>query len=215
MLAGVLAASAARADEPLTDLDCSVNPKLLDSHFTRYGFEPLKTVLRQEQWVVFRMPEGLKDTQQTGLYSYVVLSGDFQVEAYFGLYEVPVPTAGYGMSVGIAIDTNEEEGMIALQRNFHKDRGGTGFAIVERKLKEGKDGKKEKDYPTSMHPARGQKGRLVLRREKEEVVCLAADDQGELRSCAASSTRTRPCARFGSTPTRAAPPRHWTAGSAA
>jgi hypothetical protein len=170
------ALSSAHADDPdlSRNVDCTATPKLLDTLFARYGYAPLKTIRRQDKWLHIQLPAGVKDVGQTGLYSHVVLAGDFSVEASYSWASVPVPTEGYGMSCGIAIDTHGPAGNVSLTRNYSRQKGGSGYAVTR-----GVPVDEEMKYETTIHPSKAKSGRLILRREKEEIVCLAADGKSE------------------------------------
>ena len=149
-----------------TKLDTVANPRLFDTLFSRYGFAPLKTLQRRDKWIRIRLPGkiGKKKTTQTGIYSYVSLAGNFTVEAKYFWGAVPNPDEGYGMSCGLALDTNGPPGMLALARNFSKDKGGSGYAVTRGKPDD--DGKVK--YDTKIFPTTAKKGRLSMRRENDE-----------------------------------------------
>jgi hypothetical protein len=178
---GICAVARAQEEEKIkTELDAAANPRLLDTLFSRYGFEPLKTIQRKNQWVQIRLPgevEGEKP-DQTGLYSYFALAGDFTFEVQYFWGQIPVPQGGYGMSCGIALDTNGPAGMLQLARNFSDKKKGSGYVVVQGKPDE--TGKM--DYKAvGVFKTTAKNGKLALKREKGEIVCLASEDKGALK----------------------------------
>src|SRR5438105_1882802 len=82
-LAWLCAATAAAADLK-DELDCGANPKLYDTHFPRYGYLPLKSIQREKQNMRFSLrPTGSKAVEQTGVYAYFAVAGDFEVSATY------------------------------------------------------------------------------------------------------------------------------------
>ena len=116
LFASLYAAHAARGGELVTELDCAANVRLFDTHFARYGHFPLKSIQREEHGLRFKLPSATKDIPQTGVYSYVALTGDFEVEAEFEWIDVTPPKGGYGVSCGIAVDTLGPAGQVSLAR---------------------------------------------------------------------------------------------------
>ncbi len=160
-----------------TDLDAVANPRLLDTLFCRYGFEPLKTLRRKKEWVQIRLPGEVKGEKasQTGLYSYVALAGDFTFEVKYFWGAIPVPKGGYGMSCGIALETHGPAGMLALARNFSEGKGGSGYAVTQGKPVDG-----DMKYETEIFKSQAKTGRLAFKREGKVVICLAADGKKDL-----------------------------------
>jgi hypothetical protein len=155
-------------------LDCAANDRLFDTHFTRFGPLASKGVLRDGKGIHFKLPRS-KESGHTGLYSYVVLAGDFEISARFHWAGVPVPKTGYGASAGIVVDTSGAGGSLSLARaNFPKVGG--GFAVTR-----GIPGAKETRYESFHEPTRATSGRLVIRRERSEIICSVAEGDQELR----------------------------------
>jgi hypothetical protein len=167
----------ARAGEMNAEMDGLNNIRLLDTHFSRYGYQFLKTIRLQDKGIEFRLPGEVKDIGQTGLYSYVALAGDFEIDASFEFDDVPIAIDGYGMSCGIAVDTNGKPGNLQLAR-VYQQKGRSGFNVVRGiPNDEGKMDYKEVKFEKS----KARIGGLALRREKDEIVCLVAEGQGELK----------------------------------
>jgi hypothetical protein len=176
----LLLPSALAAAEMKDKMDCAANVKLLDSHFTRFGYSTLKTITREKQGVRIRLPSGTKDVGQTGIYSYFQLAGDFEFSAAYEMIDLPVPKVGYGASFGIAVETKDERNMYSLARG-HQVKTGTGYLVT----KGVKDDAGKWQFHTDLWPAAPKKGKLMLRREQKEIVCLVADKPGdELRELA-------------------------------
>jgi hypothetical protein len=152
-------------------LDCTANIRLLDTHFARYGYMPAKTITRENKGILrFRLPSATKDVGQTGLYSYVVLTGDFEVSAAYEWVSVSLPQGGYGVSCGIAVETGSPGTMVSLARGHLADKKGAGY-LVTRGEPQGTD----THYETTHHSTKATLGRLVLRRVKNELICLTAN----------------------------------------
>jgi hypothetical protein len=204
VLAGVCAAPTG-AGEMTAELDCVAKPRLLDTHFGRYGYAPTRSIKLEGPGVHFLLPADVKDMGQTGLYSYIGLLGDFEVAATFDWIEVAMPKGGYGVSCGIVVDTEGAGGSVALARGFQLGKGkGSGYLITRGKPGEG--GIKY-DSP-ELEPTKARSGRLVLRREQAEVICLVGDgDKEPLRELHRYEFTTGPirkvrlCADTGGSPT--------------
>jgi hypothetical protein len=154
------------------DLDCTANPRLLETHFGRYGYSTAKTITREPQGVLhFRLPAHTEGVGQTGIYSYVKIDGDFEVSASYDWIDVTMPKIGYGASCGIAIDSGDRGVMVSLARShFAEPDKGPGYGVTV-----GKSLGTKVDYDTKYYYSKAKRGRLVLRREKGEVICLTAD----------------------------------------
>jgi hypothetical protein len=152
-------------------LDLAANPKLLTTHFSRYGFQPLKTIHKDWGGVRIQLPETERKTEQTGIYSYFAMAGDFEVNAGFEIFELPEPGPGYGASVGIGVDTDPPDNIkLTLHRGNFPKRG-NGFWVTI--AKENGD---KKEIDSQFFPGNGESGKLTLKREKDVVICLVADD---------------------------------------
>jgi hypothetical protein len=176
-VAGLCATLPLAAGEMKMELDCTANARLLDTHFGRYGSAAAKTIARDAKGTVgFRLPAA-KDLGQHGLYSYIVLAGDFEVSATYEWIDVTPPQIGYGAGCGIAVDTGGGGVMVSLARTHFADKDkGPGYGVTV-----GRSAGTEVDYKTQYFYSKATRGRLVLRREKGELICLTADGpKGEL-----------------------------------
>jgi hypothetical protein len=160
------------AGEMTAKLDCVADSRLLDTHFARYGHAPAKSILREAQGAIrIRLPAATKDVAQTGLYSYVVLAGDFEVSASYEWIAVAPPQRGRGVRCGIIVDTGDTGMSVSLARaNLPGKDQGEGYAVTVRQPPG-----TEPKYKTTHYPNRAKAGRLVLRREKAELVCDVAE----------------------------------------
>ncbi len=155
-------------------LDTVADERLLDTRFVRFGPVPKKAIVREGRAIRFHLPP-LKDPGHSGLYSYVALAGDFEITASYTWAGVPVPKVGYGASCGIAVDTKGPAGSVALARATLPAQS-AGY-IVTRAVQ----GPSGMTYDTTHTPTKAMSGRLALRREKKELVCLAGDgDKSDL-----------------------------------
>ena len=161
------------ADDKKALLDCAANDRLFDTHFTRFGPSAAKGILRDGKGIHFKLPP-MKDSGHTGLYSYVVLAGDFEISARFDWAGVPIPKTGYGASAGITVETDGPGGSLSLARANLPKVGGS-FIIIR-----GQPTPKGPKFETSHEGTRAAKGRLVIRREKAELICFVAEGDGEL-----------------------------------
>lgn len=105
LFGGLCLVPPADAGELTAELDCAADPRLLNTHFAPYGHSPAKSVTRGNNGGVrIRLPAATRDVSQTGLYSYVVLAGDFEFSANYEWIDVTPPKGGYGVSCGIVVD---------------------------------------------------------------------------------------------------------------
>jgi hypothetical protein len=152
-------------------LDLAANPKLLTTHFSRYGFQPLKTIQKDWGGVRIQLPETGRKMEQTGIYSYFAMAGDFEAIAGFEILDLPEPGPGYGASVGIGVDSDPPDNIkLSLHRGNFPKRG-NGFWVTI--AKENGD---KKEIDSQFFPGNGESGKLTLKREKDVVICLVADD---------------------------------------
>jgi hypothetical protein len=173
-LSVVLCSSRAESGDMTVLLDCTANNRLLDTHFGRYGYAPAKSITKEARGVLrFRLPSATKEVSQTGVYSYVVMTGDFEVSAGYEWVAVAAPEGGYGVSCGIAVETGSPGIMVSLARAHLPGKGdkGQGYAVTR-----GEPQGSETHYETKPFPSKATRGRLVLRRTKDELICLTADN---------------------------------------
>jgi hypothetical protein len=170
MLAVAVAVSqpSSHADEIKAVLDTAANDRVFDTHFTRFGPSAARVVVRDGKGVRFRLPP--KSSGHNGLYSYVVLAGDFEISARFEWPGVPVPKTGYGASAGLTVDAGAKAGSLSFGRANLPKVGGSYVMI------RGIPGKSGVDYETVFERTRATSGRIVLRREKQELICEIAED---------------------------------------
>jgi hypothetical protein len=169
----ILTSVVAAGGDPAAVLDCAADVRRLDSHFARYGYQPARSIVRDGRGVRIRLPAGVTNVGQTGLYSYFALAGDFEVSAAYELADLPPPQAGYGISCGIAVDTQGPGGSVAVARG-QAPKQPPGYVVTR-----GLPGDGGTKYETTYYPSSAKAGRLALRREKAEVVCLVADAPGQ------------------------------------
>lgn len=186
-LAAVLLALAtsARAGEMKMEFDSTTTPKLFISQFARYGYNPMKTLLTDSKGTLrFVLPSGTKGIGQTGLYSFFAMAGDFEIIASYEWNNVTAPREGYGVSCGIAVERDivppvGQVRSLSITRGHAPDKRGEGYFVMQEVVTENKE---KPDYPTEHFPIRAKKGKLAMRREKDEVIFLVADSpKDELR----------------------------------
>ncbi|HEY1380014.1 MAG TPA: hypothetical protein VGF55_24640, partial [Gemmataceae bacterium] len=94
----------------------------------------------------------------------------------YQVIDMAPPTSGYGKSCGIAVETPGPADLISVARGVQVGNG-PGYVVTRGHRADGPIG-----YESTHYPSKAKAGRLVLRREKADMVCLAADGpQGELR----------------------------------
>jgi hypothetical protein len=163
----------AAADLPAS-VDCAADARLLDSLFARYGFQPPRTIFKDGPGIRLYLPAQTQTVQQTGLYSYFSVAGDFEVSANYELINVPPVKDGYEATCGIAADTQGPGGMVALVRGEIVGKGGN-YVVTHGQP----DNTGDIKYDSTFYPSTAKVGRMVLRREKTDVICLAADNPQE------------------------------------
>lgn len=168
-VAFVTSAAVASAD-PTTVLDTAANGRLFDTHFGRYGPRPTRVVTREAKGVRLKLPAEAKGAKPTGLYSYFALAGDFEVAAAYEVIDVPEPTAGYGAGFGLAVETKGPDGDVTVRRGQWKGEG-SGVQVVRGRP----DAAGVMGYEATFFPTKAKKGRVVLRREKAELVVRTSD----------------------------------------
>jgi hypothetical protein len=162
----------AAAGEKTAELECPADVKLFDAFFGRYG-APAKAITIDLRSVRFLLSSSFQKPEQLGLYSNFKVAGDFEISATYEWTPVDVPNGGYGVSCGIKVETNDENKAVALARGNLPGKG-TAYIVTEMRKEGGEIKYYNSDFPTT-----ATKGRLVLMREKKEVVCLAGDGAAE------------------------------------
>jgi hypothetical protein len=174
LLAILLTRATSLADPaPTTAVDCTANPKLYETHFGRYGPRAAQVVTRDPRGLRLSLPADPKGAKQAGLYSYFALAGDFEVVADYEVLNVPPPAAGYGTGFGIAVEARGADGDVCVRRGAWKFEG-EGIQLVRGTPVDG-----EMKYETQFVATKAKTGRLVLRREKADLVLLTADQKAE------------------------------------
>ena len=159
------------SEPPLqAELDVAAHPRLIDTHFSRYGPVAARNVSRDTKGVRIRLPATGRLASQSGLYSYFAVAGGFEVTVDYDLISLPKPEGGYGSAVGISLDAeNIADGSLSLFRGIHPQQGSAYWVT---RAKPGDNGTV---YETSFYPCSAKSGKLGFRREKDAIFCLAAD----------------------------------------
>ena len=160
------------AGEMKTEVAADV--KLFHSHFGKTPF-PCKAIDVGPHGVHFFLSSATPKPEYTALYSFFKVGGDFEIAADYSWMPVVVPKGGYGVSCGIRIETRDKKHSIALARGNLPDQGSAYIVSIgtmkpDRKI----DYQNESPFPT-----KSTTGRLILTRQKKEVICLAADGTEE------------------------------------
>lgn len=159
-------------------LDFAANQGLWKSHMGRYGRYPTRVVLPDPAGVRLRLPAENGGAKQTGLYSYFALSGDCEVSVDYEVLSIPPPKSGYGAGLGLVFDTKGPAGEVMVRRGTWVEKeGGSGVQFATIVPQPGGEAKFESQF----YPSSAKRGKLMLRREKKEVIAFVADDwKGEL-----------------------------------
>ena len=161
---------------PAADLARCRSNCAADAPAARFAFRPVRfpadtdDLPRGPRACGFILPAPTQTVDQTGLYSYFSLAGDFEVSADYELLSMPKPQSGYGVTCGIAAGRRRgrRHGRLGPRRDGRQGWPATSSpaaTVVDRETK----------YETTYYPSAAKAGRLILRREKAEVICLAAD----------------------------------------
>ena len=150
--------------------------KLFHSHFGQTPF-PSKAVTVDPDGVHLFFKSATEKPEYAALYSFFKLGGDCEVSARYDWRPVPIPRTGYGVSCGIRIETNDKKHSISLARGIIPGKGDVYLvSIGTRRADKHVDYTNETPFETS-----AKSGRLILLRQKKEVICLAADEVAEPR----------------------------------
>jgi hypothetical protein len=148
--------------------------KLFHSHFGQTPF-PSKAVTVDPEGVHLFFTSATQKPEYAALYSFFKLGGDCEVSARFDWRPVPVPRTGYGVSCGIRIETNDKKQSVSLARGIIPGKGDVYLvSIGTRRADKHVDYTNEPPFETS-----AKSGRLILLRQKKEIICLAADEAAE------------------------------------
>jgi hypothetical protein len=144
--------------------------KLFHSRFGMTPF-PNKTITIEPKGVRFSLSPATKNPQYTAIYSFFKIGGDFEISANYDWTPVVVPKGGYGVSCGIAIETNDKMHRVALARGNFPGEGGayrvsTGIRMPDRSVV-------YKNEP--LFKTKAKSGKLMLTRNKKEIICSAGD----------------------------------------
>jgi hypothetical protein len=150
--------------------------KLFHSHFGQSPF-PSKSVTVDPEGVHLFFTSATAKPEYAALYSFFKLGGDCEVSARYDWRPVPIPRAGYGVSCGIRIETKDKKHSVSLARGIIPGKGDVYLvSIGTRRADKHVDYTNEPPFETS-----AKNGRLILLRQKKEVICLAADEVAEPR----------------------------------
>jgi hypothetical protein len=161
------------AGTPVRSLDLTADGRLFDQWFQRFGYHPGRTVAPERAGVRFQLP-ALKEEAMIGYSSAFSLAGDFEVQIDLEIVSLPPPTAGYGPAIGLTVDAEAPDGSVGLTRGLSAE-GKSQFVVARVAPPSATGGAK---FGADVYPTSGPRARLVLRREKAEVVCLASDRPG-------------------------------------
>src|ERR1700730_11532753 len=94
----------------------SSNWRVQRNMFGTYGYRPQQSVLTEVGGFRLWLPPGINGVTQTGVYSYFVFAGDFEVTCSYRFLNVQPPKAGGGSGLGLAVDVGGAGGRAVLQR---------------------------------------------------------------------------------------------------
>lgn len=142
--------------------------RMLRTRFATYGHRPGQTILVEAKGLRFRLPDG--GVPQTGVYSTFALAGDCEVTLTYDLLRLPPPRGGYGSGVGLAFDAGERIGRGSIQRVSRRAEG-SGCVL---QTAPGASGGEMKEVDRFV-PTASRRGRIGLRRVKNQLIFLRAD----------------------------------------
>jgi len=142
--------------------------------FGTYGYRPQQSVLTEAGGFRFWLPAGMDGVTQTGVYSYFVFAGDFEVTCSYEFLNVQSPKTGRGNGVGLAVDVGDEGGRAVLQR-LETPFDGSGYSLFSW-LGEGGERTAGQYH---FVPTSSKGGRMGLRRLSKDLIFLAPDTPGE------------------------------------
>lgn len=156
---------------PVRELDFRAEGRQFHQLFRRIGTRPGHYLIAERNGIRFQIP-AIKEGVRVEYISSFTLTGNFTTQADFEILQLIKPDKGSGASFGISLDA-QGTGKIALVqatdttggKSFHATR-----ALSAEKLKVGVD------YETRSAPTTSPRGRLAVRRENMDVVCLIAAD---------------------------------------
>lgn len=176
VLSVFLSAAAGVAAEFAAAIDCGADVRLFDSHFGRHGYQPTRNIARDEKGIRIYLPALNQGVPQTGLYSFFSVAGDFEVSTAYEIVDMAPPASGYGKSCGIAVETPGPQDVVSVTRGCMVGKG-NGYVVTRGHRADG-----PMTYESTHYPTAAKTGRLFLRRENADVICLAEDGpQGERR----------------------------------
>jgi hypothetical protein len=166
-----LAAAAGSAAEMKDMLSVEASkPAAYRTKFGSYGYYAQRHVFTDQGGLHFRLPGGVPDVVQTGIYSYFELTGDCEVTLAYELLDIVPPRSGYGSGLGLALDLGEGVGRGSIQRVV---RSGEGHGYVLQTSPAAPGG--EMTEVNRFVLATAKRGRMCLRRAGKELVFLTGD----------------------------------------
>ncbi|HEV3448927.1 MAG TPA: hypothetical protein VG099_30100, partial [Gemmataceae bacterium] len=149
----------------------SANLRQLGTKFGTYGYNPLRSIFWESGGGFrFWLPADVAGIPQTGVYSLFTLAGECEVTSNYELLALTPPRGGYGSGVGLAFDIGDDEGRGSIERLI-KTPEGSGYALQVAFAVSG--GKVQEEFRFVKTDAK--RGRIGLRRNKKELIFLAAD----------------------------------------
>jgi hypothetical protein len=147
------------------------NPRIWQTRFGAYGYQN-KSIIPEPDGIRFYLPARVEGITQTGVYSFFAMAGDCEATLTYQFIKVQPPKTGYGCGMGLAFDLPDGRGRGDIQRvNRVGDKSGYLLHTEGIGLKETED---------RFIPTTATWGRLGLRRTKNELIFLAADEGAEL-----------------------------------
>jgi hypothetical protein len=150
------------------EYDFAAKVGLLKSYFRDYNQQGQKAIYFEAEGVHFWLGTPMKEPKQVGLHSPLKLIGDFDITVQYEWLSDVAPTTGYGLSCGIAVEHQGQT--ISIARGCQIKGRNLYVVTLGKPTKEGPKFGNGKEKET-----RAKTGRLALRREKDEVLCLVAD----------------------------------------
>ena len=142
----------------------------LKAKFWIYGSNPRQLVVQEGANLHIKIPAGLPNVSQAGVYSKFVLAGNCEASCTFQLINFPIVRTGYGSMVGMAFDGPVERSWGGIERVFIPK---SGNCFVFMTVLPDTDGTMKQQI--KIVSTKSISGKIGLKREKNDLIFLAAE----------------------------------------
>jgi hypothetical protein len=182
ILAGAFLALTApvQAAGPLKEtlkIDASTT-KALAQRFGFYGYKGEGAITGEAAGFRFGLPEGVEGIQQTGIYSHFAVAGDCEISFSYELVpDLPVPTKGYGISVGLSLDA--ADGAKGSIQRVHRIGQGNNYLLNTSPPRANTKANTKAKSEEVLEPTSANWGRITVKRVKKELIVQVSHDPAE------------------------------------